>query len=51
MDQPQVCAHLNLGFPLAECRLINGHLNGLFVVGDNNGAQGAELGVQLLVIH
>lgn len=51
MDQPPASAHLNLGFLLAECWLVDRHLNGLFVVGDHNGAQGTELGVQLLVIH
>lgn len=51
MSQSPVSTHLNLGFLLARCRLIDGHLNGLLVVGDHDGAQGTELGVQLLVIH
>jgi len=51
MDQPPASTHLNLGFLLAERRLVDGHLYGLFVVGDHDGAQGAELGVQLLVVH
>lgn len=51
MDQPPPSTHLNLGFLLAKRWLIDGHLNGLFVVGDHDGAQGAELCVQLLVIH
>lgn len=51
MDKPPVSTHLDLGFLLARCRLIDGHFNGLLIVGDHDGAQGTELGVQLFVIH
>ena len=42
---------LDLGFLLARSRFINRHLDGLLVVGDDHGAQGGVLRVDLRVVH
>ena len=42
--------YLDLGLPLARGRLVDGHLDGLLVVGDHDGAQRAVVRVDLLVV-
>ena len=42
---------LDLGLLLPRRRLIDRHLDGLLVVGDDHGAEGGVLGVDLRVVH
>ena len=42
---------LDLGLLLARCRLVDRHLDGLLVVGDDHGPEGGVLGVDLGVVH
>jgi hypothetical protein len=42
---------LDLRLALARSRLVDGHLDGLLIVGDHDGAQGRVLGVDLTVVH
>lgn len=42
---------LNLTFPFSWCWFIDWHFDGLFKVGDHNGAKGRELCTTLFVIH
>lgn len=44
-------AHLDLGLLLARRWLINGHLDGLLIIGHHNGPQSTVLRVYLRVIH
>lgn len=47
----EVLTCLNLGLPLSHCRLVDWHLHRLLVVSYNDGAQGTELRLKLLVVH
>lgn len=47
----QVRPHLDLGFLFARCWLINGHLDGLLIIGHHDGAQRAVFCVHLCVIY
>lgn len=42
---------LDLGLLLAQCWLVDGHLDGLLIVGHHDGAQRAVFCVHLCVIH